>query len=214
MRDTNLIRFSLYGFLKNLRFFEPFFLLFLRHKNLTFTEVGVLFAFREICINIMGIPSGGLADIYGRKRTLILSFVAYIASFIMLTIASTKPLLYFAIFLFSIGESFRTGTHKAMIFDYLRANGLLHDKTRVYGFTRSWSQLGSALSVLVGALLYYHLGSFDSIFLFSVIPYLISIWNLYCYPDWLDKETGPEQGSVSKEKHKIMRTLKNICIHL
>ena len=36
---------------------------------------------------------------------------------------------------------FRGGTHKAMILDWLRAQGRESERTRVYGFTRSWSKI-------------------------------------------------------------------------
>ena len=39
-----LFRFSLYGFLKNQRFFEPFIILFFLDKGLSFTLIGVLVA--------------------------------------------------------------------------------------------------------------------------------------------------------------------------
>ena len=153
-----LFRFSLYGFLKNLRFFEAFLLLFMREKGLSFTEIGVMFAFREVCVNLFNIPTGAVADLYGRKKSLILGLVAYMISFVIFSYAKSIVGLYVAMFLFGIGESFRSGTHKAMIFDYLRMNNMTSEKTRIYGITRSWSQRGSASSVLIGALIVY-LGS-------------------------------------------------------
>jgi hypothetical protein len=36
-----------------------------------------------------------------------------------------------------------------MILDWLRLEGRTHEKTLVYGTTRSWSQIGSAVSVLI-----------------------------------------------------------------
>ena len=74
-----LFRFSLYGFLKNQRYFEPFLVLVLLEKGLTFFLVGVLVGFREIAVNLLEIPSGAVADVCGRRRSMMLSFAAYIA---------------------------------------------------------------------------------------------------------------------------------------
>ena len=60
-----LFRFSLYGFLKNQRYFEPFILLAFMQKGLSFAMIGLLIGFREICINIMEIPTGAVADVAG-----------------------------------------------------------------------------------------------------------------------------------------------------
>jgi len=200
-----LFRFSLYGFLKNLRFFEAFLLLFLRDKGLSFTQIGVMFAFREICVNLLNIPTGALADLYGRKKSLMAALLAYIISFVIFTFADTILILFGAMFLFGIGESFRSGTHKAMIFDYLRSNNMTSEKTRIYGITRSWSQRGSALSVLIGALIVYLGAGYQNIFLFSIVPYLIGMLNIWSYPDYLDKKKG---GNVSEIFNHLIKTSK------
>ena len=67
-KDLQYFKFCMYGFLKNLRFFEPFLLLILLGKGLSYLEIGTLYAAREISINIMEIPSGLLADTVGRRQ--------------------------------------------------------------------------------------------------------------------------------------------------
>jgi len=202
-----LFRFSLYGFLKNLRFFEAFLLLFMREKGLSFTEIGVMFAFREICVNLFNIPTGALADLYGRKKSLILGLVAYVISFVIFSYADSIVGLYVAMFLFGIGESFRSGTHKAMIFDYLRMHNMTSEKTRIYGITRSWSQRGSASSVLIGAVIVYFGSGYQNIFIYSIFPYLFGILNILSYPTYLDrkKETGTNVGEIF---HHLVKTAK------
>lgn len=206
-----IFQFSLYGFLKNLRFFEAFLFLFLRDKGLSFTDIGFLLAFKEVLVNIFNIPTGAIADLYGRKKSLIFALLAYVISFIIFTYSSSIPLLYLAMFLFGVGESFRAGTHKAMIFDYLRMNNRLKDKTLVYGQTRSWSQRGSALSVLIGASIVYWGAGYKSIFLYSIIPYILGIINIALYPSYLDKKN--ETGKSLKEifAHLVKTTKK--CWH-
>jgi len=81
MRIPMLFRFSLYGFLKNQRYYDPFLILAFREKGLSFFQIGILYGFREICTNLFEIPSGALADLYGRRRAMIFSFCAYIVSF-------------------------------------------------------------------------------------------------------------------------------------
>jgi len=200
--DFMITRFSLYGFLKNLRFFEPFFLLFLREKGLSFFEIGFLFSFREICINIMEIPSGALADLYGRKTVMLISLLSYIVSFVIFGSANSTSILFAAMFFFAIGEAFRTGTHKAMIFDWLRHENMVDQKTKIYGFTRSWSQKGSALSVLLASILVFYSGNYSNIFWYTIIPYVFGFINMALYPAWLNR------------KVKTRISIKGIFIHL
>lgn len=186
MRIPMLFRFSLYGFLKNQRYFDPFLLLAFREKRLSFFQIGILYGFREICTNIFEIPSGAVADLYGRRRAMIFSFCAYITSFTIFAMSESIPMLFGAMFFFGLGDAFRTGTHKAMIFDWLRLQGRSDEKTKIYGFTRSWSQMGSAASVLVAGTLVFYRGNFTDIFWFSIIPYFLNIVNFLGYPKQLD----------------------------
>ena len=76
-----LLRFCLYGFLKNQQYYDPFLILAFLQKGLSFGVIGVLIGFRAICINLMEIPAGAIADVIGRRRSMIASFLAYIVSF-------------------------------------------------------------------------------------------------------------------------------------
>ena len=200
-RDSFLLRFSLYGFLKNQQYYEPFFLLVLQGKGLSYFEIGLLYSFREICVNAMGIPAGFLADIYGRRTSLIVCFFAYILSFLGFALGIGIPLLFLAMFTFAIGESFRSGTHKAMIFHYLRLQGREAEKAVVYGYTRSWSKAGSAVSSLLSGMLVFLAGSYDRIFLFAIPPYLANIVNVGSYPAVLE---GEIERKVPSMKHLLV----------
>jgi len=73
-KNRQYFKFSAYGFLKNLRFFDPFLLLFFREMGMSFFQIGILFSVREIARAVMEIPSGVLADWFGRKRIMIIEF--------------------------------------------------------------------------------------------------------------------------------------------
>ena len=187
-----LFRFSLYGFLKNQRYFEPFLVLAFLDRGCSYFLIGWLVAARELTVNLLEIPSGAMADLCGRRRAMLLSFAAYIASF--LTFAFTRQIwpLFPGMLLYAVGDAFRTGTHKAIIFSWLRRQGRESERTRVYGFTRSWSKLGSALSALLAALFVIWSGSFQGVFLFATVPYVLNIFNLLSYPKELDLAPGSQ----------------------
>lgn len=185
-KDIQYYKFSAYGFLKNLRFFEPFLILFFLEKGLLFFQIGLLYSLREIVRNLLEIPSGMLADTAGRKNTMVVSFLFYIVSFIVFYLSTSFGLLILAMVLFSFGDAFRTGTHKAMIFDYLQIRGWEKFTVGYYGHTRSWSQMGSAISSVLAALIVFYTGQYRQIFLFSVLPYLLDMLLMLTYPSELN----------------------------
>ena len=188
-------RFSLYGFLKNQRYFEPFIILFFRVQlGLSWPQIGFLIGFRALCIILMEIPSGAIADLFGRRRSMILSFGSYIAAFAIFGFSQHYWHLFIAMFFFAIGEAFRTGTHKAMIFTWLRKEGRIDEKTKVYGYTRSWSKIGSALSIVLAGAFVWLTKNYNYVFFFAIIPYVLDIINVLSYPKELEGQPGTKVG--------------------
>ncbi len=204
-----LFRFCLYGFLKNQLYFDPFLILAFLEKGLSFSVIGLLIGFREICINILEVPSGAVADSLGRRWAMVASFAAYIPSFLLLGLGESTAVLFPAMFLFACGEVFRTGTHKAIIFAWLSREQRSAEKTRVYGYTRSWSKLGAALSVVIGGILLFVTRDYTVLFWACVPPYVINIVNLGTYPSYLDARQH-QRRTVAQ----VFQTLRNAFVHV
>jgi MFS family permease len=196
-KDIQYYKFCAYGFLKNLRFFEPFLILFFREGNLSYLQIGLIYTIREIIRNIFEIPSGLAADVLGRRRTMITSFSLYMISFLIYSMGYRYGMLIAATIVFALGDAFRTGTHKAMIFDYLDRRDWTSHKVSYYGHTRSWSQAGSALSALMAAALIFYTGRISQVFIYSIIPYAFGLLLIISYPAYLDGEApGFRQSSL------------------
>jgi MFS family permease len=187
-KDRMFYRFALYGFLKNLRFFEPFIILIFRDAGLTFLQIGLLYSIRDISNNLLEIPTGVFADSVGRRKAMVLAFTSYIISFFVFYFFTDFYIFAIAMFLFGLGEAFRSGTHKALILEHLELKGMLNLKVAYYGRTRAASQLGSAVNSLLAAGLLFFTGDYRLMFLVTTIPYVIDLINLATYPKILDGE--------------------------
>jgi len=204
IKDLQYYKFCGYGFFKNLRLFEPFLILFFLSNDLTFLQIGFIYSVREITRNVLEIPAGILADSIGRRRTMITSFGFYIISFVVFYLSSSYVLFLIAIVFYALGDAFRTGTHKAMIFDYLKIKGWGIQKTHYYGHTRSFSQLGSAVSSLIGGFMVFYTGNYRDIFIYTSIPYVIDLILISTYPGYLD-------GMRSKfSQQRVMDNMKQV----
>ena len=179
---------SFYGFLKNLRFFEPFILLIFRDNGLTFLQIGILYSIRDLSNNILEIPTGVFADTLGRRKAMILAFSSYIFSFLIFFFFVDFYVYILAMILFGLGEAFRSGTHKALILEHLKLNDMLDQKVSYYGRTRSASQFGSAINSLIAASLLFFTGNYRAMFLVTILPYVIDLINVATYPKILDGE--------------------------
>jgi len=179
-------KFGLYGLLKNLRFFEPFLWVYFLQNELTLFHIGLLYSIREAIIYIFEIPSGVFADRFGKKNELILCFIFYIISFIGFYYAKNFALLVIPMIFYGFGEAFRSGTHKAMIMEFIDYNEINESKSRVYGLTRSYSNIGSFISSLLGVVFILYAPNISYLFLFAIIPYLLDLLLIISYPEYLN----------------------------
>lgn len=138
---------------------------------------------------------------------MVFSFLAYILAFLTFYVADRFEILLLAMVAYAFGDAFRTGTHKAMIFDYLRFNGWEDQKTYYYGHTRAWSQRGAALSAIIAALLVLYQGSYAPIFLFTIIPYVLNLFLILSYPKNLDGKRHTSDKRIRDEFMDVLRSL-------
>jgi hypothetical protein len=89
-----------------------------------------------------------------------------------------------------------------MIFAWLNRENRGDEKIKIYGQTRSWSQLGSALSIAIGATLVFVTQRYDIVFMLSTVPYAINIVNFLTYPSDLD---GPHTTGLKPAQ--MLRTM-------
>jgi MFS family permease len=182
-----ILKFSFYGFLKNLRFFDPYLYLYFIESGLEYTEIGLLLAVREVIIFVFEIPSGVLADRFGKKTELITSFMFYIISFVLFYLGDGFIDYTIAMVFFGFGEAFRSGTHKAMIMAYLDKKDIKDSKSKVYGKTRSFSLIGSTISSLISIIFIITLPNLSWLFIIAIIPYILDMILIITYPRFLNE---------------------------
>jgi MFS family permease len=209
------------------QFFEPYLWVVLVNWGVSLTRIGLLISLQKVvCYGEWGaidlftseraslcthpritavfeLPSGLLADRWGMRKELCLCFVFYIASFGFYYMGRVHfGFLLVASFCYGMGEAMRSGTHKAMVVLWLERHDLLQCKSYLYGKTRSYSLLGSAVSSVASIfvmMLVTGQNAQENIFLWSVIPYVLDLLVVASYPDYMDSGSAePESTDASK----------------
>jgi MFS family permease len=104
-----------------------------RENGLSLTQVMLLQSIFAILTVILEIPSGYFADIYGRKRTLIIAGIMGVMA--MTTYSLGYNFLHFLIaeIFFAINVSFTSGTTSAFIYDTLQNLGKEKEYKKIWG---------------------------------------------------------------------------------
>lgn len=213
------LRFSLYSVLKNLRFFEPFFVLYLLSDpehggaGLSFLQIGTLVGFQKLVTGLLEIPLGVATDRWGRRTALVLCFSCYVLAFPTYAIASQMDaslrlaLLYLAQALFAVAEALRTGSHKAIMLDWADQTG--HDATAVVARTRFWSKFSAGVAAVLGGLMLWRLASFTPLFWAATGPAVGGVVLMLSYPRWLegeqDRTLAPRPGFLEQMRRMLLR---------
>lgn len=208
-----LFKFCLYGFLKNLRFFDAFLILFFKESGLSYFQIGWLYSMREATAFLLEIPTGIAADIFGKKRSMLVSLFSYTISFIIFYYYANFYAFILAMALYATGEAFRTGTHKAIILDYLEHNRIEDQKIKYYSYVRTWAQIGLAASTLMAGVLIFKFNRYNIIFMAAIFPYLINLINIISYDvPRIHKSSENQMAAINERfiglKNTIIRTFK------
>ncbi len=131
----------------------PIIVLFFQNHGLTLTEVMLLQSIYSVSLALFEIPSGYIADTFGRKRSIalgtILSFIGYIVfsfydGFFAFGIAQV---------LVGIGGSLISGSDSALIYDTLLETGNENNYTKIEGKNYAIGNFSEATAGILGGFL-------------------------------------------------------------
>lgn len=202
-----LVRFCLYSLLKNLRFADPFLVLFLLHEELSLAQVGLLLGAQHGITALLEVPLGLASDRFGRRRALAVGFATYAVSFALYGLGGSLAVFWAAAACFGVAEALRSGSHKAIMLDWLEQRGERHRATELLSLTRTWSKSTSGLSALAGGVLLFAFASYAPLFWLSCAASLAAAVLMLSYPRALEGEQVREGGSTRRRPLRALTEL-------
>lgn len=123
-------------------------ILFMLSKGLDLLQVNLVNMFYMGSVFLLEIPTGALSDIFGRKRSFLVSCLFLSLSFFIYY--SSGSFLYFAFaeVIAAIGMTFHSGALEAWFVDSLDRNGYTKKKDKLFGRT---AMLSSVVSIIAGS---------------------------------------------------------------
>jgi len=197
---SQITKFYLTNFLKHQTYFFPIIVLFYQANHLTYSEIFLLYSVKSVVFALLEIPSGIIADFVGKNRTNIFARFMVIPALLAFIAADSFWMFLLANLLMNIGDVFKSGTHKAIIFDYLKEHPEIKKSySQIIGETKVFSRVGEGIASLIGAFVASALG-FRAVFVLSLIPAILNFLNALSYEKI--KEPYAKRGKIfSFEKH-------------
>jgi MFS family permease len=131
----------------------PVVVLFYQSNNMGMHEIFVLKAIYSVAIVAMEIPSGWMADVWGRKKTLILGSILGSAGFLVYSFSYGFWAFVVAEIILGIGHSFVSGADSALLYDSLKADNKTERYLRDEGRITSVGNFAEAIAGVAGGFL-------------------------------------------------------------
>lgn len=128
-------------------------ILFFRAKGFDSAAIGVILATYWWTSAIFEIPTGVLADYFGRKTCVVLSYVFRCLGYLGVATAPSVPYGVLGFFLVGIGSTFSSGAIEAWAVDESRRDELSKGLDRLFGLAKVMENAGIVFGSLVGAAL-------------------------------------------------------------
>ncbi len=131
----------------------PIVVLFYQGNGMGMHNIFLLKAIYSVAIVIMEIPSGWMADVWGRKKTLIMGSILGSVGILMYCFSFGFLEFVIAEIILGIGFSFVSGADSAMLYDSLKADNKTNKYTKEEGRITSVGNFAEAIAGVLGGFL-------------------------------------------------------------
>lgn len=151
--STNIYNLYIIKLAKWLMLIMPIVALFYNENGLTELDIFLLQAVYSISVAILEIPSGYMADIVGRKKTLILGSILGTLGFAIYSISYEIKGFFIAEIILGIGGSFISGADSALLYDSLVCLRKKHKYLQFEGRITSLGNFAETLAAICGGMI-------------------------------------------------------------
>jgi MFS family permease len=128
----------------------PVFVLYFRHRHLNLFEIAALAAIFEGSIVLFELPTGLVANLYGRKLSVVLSFFVIGAAGVIFRLSTIFWALAVAEIVQGLGETLKSGAFEAWMVDSLKEEGQDQEIRGVFARGVRFERTGYLLGLVAG----------------------------------------------------------------
>jgi MFS family permease len=184
---------------------------------LQFTDyagIGLIESVMILTMTIVEIPTGAIADILGKKKTLTIAFVLMSLGNLLLAFASSLLTLGVSVMVAAIGFTFYSGTHEALIYDSLKEEDREEEFDTVVARVNSLQLVAMAFAGLVSGVL-YALNPSAPFLAVAAVSGIGAVLTLYLKEPAIDTFQFSFAGFIKQNKQgasELLRLLKKVWI--
>jgi predicted MFS family arabinose efflux permease len=148
--DSNTKKYFAISFFKGLGFSDVIFYLFLLSNGLNYFQITLTQAWFSLIILITLIPMGALADLWHRKKILLIGAITAIVGSIIYAISTSFLYILIAETFWGISIAIMVGSLSSFIYESLKCIGLQDESKKIFSHSTFYLMLGGIIAPLIG----------------------------------------------------------------
>jgi MFS family permease len=149
---ANLWKIYVYKFISEFYLIVPILIPYYKSNSLSSTQIFTIQAAYALSILILEVPSGYFADVFGRKKTLILGAIFMPVGLAVYAFTGSFFTFILAEFILAVGNSMRSGCDSAFIYDTAIELKAESEYKKFEGRSAFYTRIGTALASVLGGI--------------------------------------------------------------
>lgn len=201
----------LYTLLQNIDFTRGIWMIYLASKGMSLTQLGLLETIFHLTSFTMEVPTGAIADIFGRRTSRIIGRIMSLISVVILLLSDSFWMFAISFVFTALSYNLESGAGDALIYDSLKEIGEEDRFMKVNGNKELFYQTASTVSFLVGGILAVR--SYNFAFALTIIIGIITIIQSFTFVEpsigAVCEGKGKENIFITQIKDSIVEIIKN-----
>ncbi|MBW3020411.1 MFS transporter [Candidatus Woesearchaeota archaeon] len=170
--ESNIWKFRLFEMFSGVWFFIPILVLFWQDNGLSYTQIMVLQSVYAMAIVFLEVPTGYFADLYGRKKSLVIGAIGLFFAVLIYSFSSTYLQFFAAEMFYALSLSMISGANSALVYDSLVTLKKESQYKRVWGDIVFYGLIATAVGNVTGGFI----GNYNFRWAFyAMIPFMLAL---------------------------------------
>lgn len=196
-----------YKFISAFDITSAIWVLYLGFKGMSLVEIGLLEGIFHVTGFISEIPTGALADLFGRKRMIVIGRVTSLISAIIMLFSNSFAGFAVGFILSAWGYNLNSGSEEALVYDTLKILNKEDEYLKINGRINLIIEISQGLAVFIGGILSQI--NFALSYITAIVICILSLITSFNFTEVSIKEKYEEEITIVKHFKSSINILKN-----
>lgn len=173
MLKRNVYKDYIFTVLRNLDLSRGIWMIYIRNRGMSLTKLGLLETIFHITSFCMEVPTGAVADIFGRKVSRIIGRFLFVLSIVLMFLSKSFYLYAICFAVSALSYNLESGAGDALIYDSLKEIGEEESYIKISGKKEMFYQISSTIAFFLGG--YIASKSYSWVFILTIAIAVITL---------------------------------------